>query len=360
MVTKVRPGLVHLTLNVPEEDTLLDWAATPYQPLPGQVVFYGAKDSAALKTLTWTEGHCVGYQEQFEQGNQELGAYVCHLTIAAPQLTLQPGRPGAYVSPAPGEHGSPPQALVNPPLVPLLTPAPVVAPALEAAAEVAAAVVLAPVILTLALILASVTPAGGPGIPQPHLLPVDPNLLRLNTLAAKHAAGTLTAEEEAELIDLLAKVKGIHVQKLSDLTSEGILRGSKVQLPGFYNIHLQYTKRTDAARKALRDKFDSSIRKNFLKKLGSDPTSRARLKSSGLTDDEIDDMADGIQPDNYQVHHKLSLDDGGDNSFDNLVLIKHEPYHKSITNLQISLTKGMKAGDSRLVQWPTYAGFVYP
>ncbi len=212
MVTKVRPGLVHLTLNVPDEEILLDWAATPYKPLPGQVVFYGAQGGAVLETLAWEAGQCVGYQEEFAQGNLTLGAYVCYLTIAAPQLTLQPGGPAIYVSPTPGEHGSPPQALVNPPLVPLLTPAPVVAPALEAAAEAAAAVVLAPVILTLALILASVTPAGGPGIPQPHLVPVDPNLLRLNTLAAKHAAGTLTAEEEAELIDLLAKVKGIHIK----------------------------------------------------------------------------------------------------------------------------------------------------
>jgi hypothetical protein len=39
----------------------------------------------------------------------------------------------------------------------------------------------------------------------------------LNTLAAKHAASTLTSEEEAELIALLGKAKGIHVQKLTDL-----------------------------------------------------------------------------------------------------------------------------------------------
>jgi len=60
---------------------------------------------------------------------------VCHLTIAAPQLTLHPGSPAAYVSPAPGEHGSPPQALVNPLVVPLLTPTPVTAPVLETVAE---------------------------------------------------------------------------------------------------------------------------------------------------------------------------------------------------------------------------------
>jgi len=237
----VRHGLVHLTLNVPDDATLLDWAATSYKPLPGQVVFYNAPGGSALETLTWTEGHCVGYREQFEQGNLTLGAYVCHLTIAAPKLSLQPGSPMAYVSPAPGEHGSPPQALVNPLVVPLLTPAPVTAPVLETVAEAAATMVLAPVILTLALILASVTPAGGPGIPQPNLLPVDPNLLRLNTLVAKHAAGTLTAQEEAELTDLLAKVKGIHVNSLSDLADPNAIalpmRGGHVPLRNFTYLH---------------------------------------------------------------------------------------------------------------------------
>jgi len=153
---------------------------------------------------------------------------------------MHPGSPAAYGRPAPGEHGSPQQALVNPPLVPLLTPAPVLE-TVEVVAEAAATVVLAPVILTLALILASVTPAGGPGIPQPNLLPVDPNLLRLNTLVAKHAAGTLTAQEEAELTDLLAKVKGIHVNSLSDLADPNAIalpmRGGHVPLRNFTYLH---------------------------------------------------------------------------------------------------------------------------
>ncbi len=189
---------------------------------------------------------------------------------------------------------------------------------------------------------------------------VSPDERRLRELVAKHAAGTLTPDEEAELIALLAKVKGIHVQRLEDLVVNGPLKGNLIPLPGFHNISLTYVKRTDVARKALRDKFDASIRKNFIKHLGNDPQMRARLKQSGLTDGEIDDMADGIRPDNYQVHHKLPLDDGGDNSFTNLLLMKHDPYHKSLTNLQIELTRGMKPGDTRVIKWPTQTGSVYP
>lgn len=142
VVARVRHGLVQLTLDVPDEDTLLDWAATPYKPLAGQIVFYDAKGGPALETLAWQDGQCTGYQEEFSSGSVTEGAYVCHLTIAAPKLTMQPGGPAAYVTPSPGEHGSP-QALVDPFVVPLLTPTPVIAPVVETVAEAAAATVLA-------------------------------------------------------------------------------------------------------------------------------------------------------------------------------------------------------------------------
>lgn len=233
VVAKVRHGLVRLTLDVPDDDLLLDWANTPHKLLAGQVLFCSAQGGPVLETLAWEAGQCVGYQEEFASGDQSQGAYVCHLTIAAPALTVQPGGPAAYLTPAPGEHGTPPQALqhplplvvapATPPLVEkLVVPtveevaAAVGEKALEGLAATAAAAAL-PVALTLALLLGSATPAQAPGIPQPHLLPVDPDELRLRELVAQHAAGTLTAEEETELVSLLAKVKGIYIKKLADL-----------------------------------------------------------------------------------------------------------------------------------------------
>ncbi len=232
VAAKVRHGLVRLTLDVPDDDLLLAWANTPHKLLAGQVLFYSAQGGPVLETLAWDAGQCVGYQEEFASGDQRQGAYVCHLTIASPALTVQPGGPAAYVAPAPGEHGTPQQALLNPlPLV--VAPAPplvekLVVPTVE---EVAAAVgekalqglaatasaAALPVALTLALLLGSTTPAQAPGIPQPHLPSVDADELRLRELAAQHAAGTLTADEETELVTLLAKVKGIHIEKLVDL-----------------------------------------------------------------------------------------------------------------------------------------------
>ena len=153
---------------------------------------------------------------------------MCHLTIAAPKLTMAPGGPASYVSPAAGEHGSPQQALMDPFVVPLLAPPPVIPPLVVPVAEDLAAVAArlalegvvvaaAPVALILALILGTATPAGGPGIPQPHFAPVSRDELRLRELVAKHAAGTLAPDEEAELIALLGKVKGIHVTRLTEL-----------------------------------------------------------------------------------------------------------------------------------------------
>ena len=374
VVAKVRHGLVHLTLDVPDDDQLLDWAATPYKPLAGQVSFYDAKGGPVLETLAWEEGQCVAYQEEFSSGNQSQGAYVCHLTIAAPKLTLHPGGPAAYVAPAAGEHGT--RALAAAPLVaveaqavstvPELVAEPTLAELLASAGSALAegltalaAVAAVPVVLTLGLILGSSTPAGGPGIPQPHGLPIDPNVLRLNTLAARHAAGTLTPDEEAELIALLAKVKGIHVQRLSDLDVKGPLRGAQQPLPGFHYVPLTYTKRSTADLAALRSRF-KTVRKKFMKQLAADPTTLAQLRAAGISEAEIARAAKGGVPDGWQVHHKLPLDDGGDNSFNNLMLIENDPYHLAITNLQNQLTNNLGEGQSLPVQWPMFDGIIYP
>jgi hypothetical protein len=373
VVAKVRHGLVRLTLDVPDNDTLLDWAHTPYKPLAGRVSFYDAKGGPVLETLAWEEGQCVVYQEEFSSAEQKQGAYVCHLTIAALKLTLQSGGPSAYVAAAAGEHGSPPQGLLNPlPLV--VSPATplqqLVLPTVEEVAAVvgekaleelaaAASAALLPIALTLALLLGSTTPAQVPGIPQPYLPPVDPNLLRLNMLAAQHAAGTLTSEEEAKLIALLAKVKGIHVQRLADLSASGPLRGTEQPLPDFYLTDLAYTKRPPADVAKLRSQF-ASVRKQFVKDLAADPAKAAHLRKIGMSDADLALMAKGGVPKLYRVHHKLPLDDGGDNSVSNLMLIEDDPWHLAITNLQNVNTVGLPPGQTINLNWPMYNGDIYP
>lgn len=355
VVAKVRPGLIYVTLDVPNGDFLLVWAATAHKPLAGYLIFSSTRGGPALETLSWEAGHCVGYQEEFRSGNKEEGAYVCHLTIAAAQLTLREGGPGDYLSPAPGTPGRPVTALVNPLVVPLLTPAPIVAPLVETVVEATVLTVLTPVVLILALILGSSTPAGGPGIPQPHGLPIDPDVLRLNTLLAKHAASTLVAGEEAELIALLAKVKGIRVKSLADLNVIGSYKKQPQTLPGFHFEEITYTKRSEADTEVLRRKFKSSVRSSFMKKISSEPAYIRELRMAGFENDDLDLMQLGRVPDDWQVHHKLPLDDGGDNGFHNLLLIKNTPYHSMVTGYQKTNTGKSQPGQSKQLRWPTYS-----
>lgn len=233
---RVRMGLVQLTLDVPADDFLPGWAATPNQPLAGQVVFLAAQGGAALETLGWETGQCVGYQEEFVAGDQEAGAYVCHLTIAAPKLTLQPGGPLAYGSPGMTEPTTiqayaddlfgtafltPGVAAAAAELAPALET--LVLPTVEQLAAAAAqrllvgaagviAAAAAPVAMTIGLVVGSITPtAANDTLPQAHLLPIDPDKSRLQVLEATQAAGSLTADEELELLTLLSKVRGVHL-----------------------------------------------------------------------------------------------------------------------------------------------------
>lgn len=95
--------------------------------------------------------------------------------------------------------------------------------------------------------------------------------------------------------------------------------------------------------------------------MANDPKKINELKKAGISDTDIEDMSEfGLVPDGWQVHHKIPLNQGGTNDVENLVLIKNDPYHKVITNEQNSLTKDMKPGDSKTVEFPIPEGDIYP
>lgn len=101
VVAKVRHGQVHLTLDVPDNDLLLDWANTAHKLLAGHVTFFDTGRRTARETVSFAAGQCVSYQESFTAGDASNGAYVCQLVIATSALVLTPGgAPGAFVAPA--------------------------------------------------------------------------------------------------------------------------------------------------------------------------------------------------------------------------------------------------------------------
>lgn len=89
----VRFDPLQLVLDVPTGDALLAWAAAPHKPLSGEVVFYQLAQQVASETIAFEAGECVAYAEQFASGAAGDGAYVCHLTIAAPKFELRAGGP---------------------------------------------------------------------------------------------------------------------------------------------------------------------------------------------------------------------------------------------------------------------------
>ncbi|WP_082115794.1 type VI secretion system tube protein TssD [Hymenobacter terrenus] len=365
VIAKVRQGHIDLVLDVPDDTLLEGWAAAPHKPLPGYILFRAA-DGTVLETLAWEAGHCVGYREEFDDGHLagNEGAYLAFVIISAPKLTLTPGAPAAYVAPAPREHGTPPQqALTNNPFK-LPTGPPLLPEVVVLAEETLLArlwqsmlrLLAGPAALTAGLLLTSTNRPSDPGY-QPewdfqnrHQPPTDKDKARLAYLENERATGgSLTGDEQAELLALLAKVKGMHVRSIADLDVAGPLYGNMVSLPAFYYISLSYTKRSKADTKVLRTKFDA-VREKLMKDLAADPDKVVHLKQAGITDDDLKRMELGKPPLGWQVHHKLPLDDGGDNSVSNLLLIKGDPFHKALTNYQNAATFKMDPGDTRILK----------
>jgi hypothetical protein len=63
-------------------------------------------------------------------------------------------------------------------------------------------------------------------------------------------------------------------------------------------------------------------------------------------------MLEGEVPDRYEVHHILPLDDGGTNTFDNLILIRKSSEHTALTAYQNAFAKNLDENESVSVDYP--------
>jgi hypothetical protein len=154
--------------------------------------------------------------------------------------------------------------------------------------------------------------------------------------------------------------KGNSARHIEEPPFKGKLNGKPVDLPGVKVRKILYKKRERLVYEQLRKIFNATIRKSFVKSLANSPEKISHLRKAGLTDIDIAKLKNGKIPAGYQVHHKLPLDDGGTNEFENLVLIKNDPYHKAITNTQNALVGDLRPGGSKLIDFPVIEGFVYP
>ncbi|CZZ48729.1 Uncharacterised protein [Enterobacter roggenkampii] len=127
----------------------------------------------------------------------------------------------------------------------------------------------------------------------------------------------------------------------------GKTKNTKVFLQNVKVEQINYLRRPRDEYLSLRKEFDNAARKNFMKSLSVEPGIDHYFNTS-----QIELMAHGGVPDSWQVHYKLPLDDGGDNSFGNLILIQTKPYHNALTGAQKSVTKDLMPGQSIDTLWP--------
>jgi len=134
----------------------------------------------------------------------------------------------------------------------------------------------------------------------------------------------------------------------------GTYKGEKNLLSNIDVVKMDYIKRPVAERMALRNQFDK-VRKSFLKEISDNPEVKSRLGTDDLTR-----MAKGNNPVNWDVHHKLPLDDSGTNDFSNLVLISKSPEHAMFTTTQQRISRSIASGGPTEVLWPVPKGVIYP
>lgn len=135
----------------------------------------------------------------------------------------------------------------------------------------------------------------------------------------------------------------------------GKVRGETKLLNNIEVKEINYVKRDPSETMFLRKEFNNTVRKKFLNQLSNSSDAANVFEPSDLFK-----MSKGTAPDGWEVHHKLSLDDGGTNAIDNLSLIEKEPFHKVLTNMQRTSTRGMLPGESTVTPWVMPTGSIYP
>jgi len=174
-----------------------------------------------------------------------------------------------------------------------------------------------------------------------------------------HKAQLLYLRQSAGGIEDMLNTRKAHIYEEAS-TFRGVLNGEVVTLTNVCVRRIRYVKRSREELQRLRSEFNNTVRKEFLIYLTNNPKNVAELKKAGLNDVDITRMRQGKVPDGWEVHHKLPLDDNGENAFENLVLIKADPHHRVITNAQLVCSRGMEEGESREVDWPYIEGSIYP
>jgi len=128
-------------------------------------------------------------------------------------------------------------------------------------------------------------------------------------------------------------------------------------LPGVPVVEMSYRRRAKAEHEALRHAFHQEDRQAFLSYLLTEKG--AEMRAKGFTERNLESLRRGKVPHGYNVHHIKPLDDGGDNGFDNLVLLPARPQHEAIHRYLDPQLKGLERGEARRVRLPMIEAGAY-
>jgi hypothetical protein len=110
------------------------------------------------------------------------------------------------------------------------------------------------------------------------------------------------------------------------------------------------------------NEFQSSARKNWIKKIASEESSITQLEAARMTEKQIQNMRDfgKLPAKEWQVHHKQAIELGGGNDDDNLMIFRPADamYHSAITTAQKDIWGAMAVGDSVKRAFPMFEGVV--
>lgn len=141
------------------------------------------------------------------------------------------------------------------------------------------------------------------------------------------------------------------------------------ELTGFSFQALNYEKKDRGQYLVQREKQWDETRTKFLIAVATDSESRKQLVEAGVPLEQIQRMEKGKTPiidgKKYQVHHRIPLDDGGDNDLANLILIRDDVEHRAVHggyNPAEKIINKLSAGESAKVAYPTppYDTLIYP
>ena len=132
----------------------------------------------------------------------------------------------------------------------------------------------------------------------------------------------------------------------------------KIHFPGMDLMEVEFFRPITPQEFAEKYEYFLSVKTDFLKMLGTEK--EEGLKAFEFSDEQINQLKNGILPRNFVVHIKYPFEYGGLINFENMVLIQQYPYHQNIHSYLSRQITGENGIEKPLKLYvPTPVGKVY-